>query len=86
VLQVFKECHLSDGSGNFFELSLVGCKCIGAYVWNKRNQNRIIKFVASDLILLFKLANWLDAMFLKCRLAGYGKKSVRRMIEGSSGS
>ncbi|XP_062157875.1 phosphoethanolamine N-methyltransferase 2-like isoform X4 [Alnus glutinosa] len=39
--KVFKECHLSDGSGNSFELSLVGCKCIGAYVRNKKNQNQI---------------------------------------------
>jgi phosphoethanolamine N-methyltransferase len=55
VLQVFKECHLSDGSGNSFELSLVGCKCIGAYVRNKKNQNQVIQLVASDLILLHKL-------------------------------
>ncbi|XP_058192329.1 phosphomethylethanolamine N-methyltransferase-like isoform X1 [Rhododendron vialii] len=39
--KVFKECHLCDGSGNSFELSLVGCKCIGAYVRNKKNQNQI---------------------------------------------
>ncbi|GMY23964.1 phosphoethanolamine N-methyltransferase 1-like isoform X1 [Fagus crenata] len=39
--KIFKECHLHDGSGNSFELSLVGCKCIGAYVRNKRNQNQI---------------------------------------------
>ncbi|KAG5522518.1 hypothetical protein RHGRI_034622 [Rhododendron griersonianum] len=39
--KVFKECHLRDGSGNSFELSLVGCKCIGAYVRNKKNQNQI---------------------------------------------
>ncbi|KAK3032115.1 hypothetical protein RJ639_037419 [Escallonia herrerae] len=39
--KVFKDCHLRDGSGNTFELSLVGCKCIGAYVRNKKNQNQI---------------------------------------------
>ncbi|XP_040996535.1 phosphomethylethanolamine N-methyltransferase-like [Juglans microcarpa x Juglans regia] len=39
--KVFKECHLRDGKGNSFELSLVGCKCIGAYVRNKKNQNQI---------------------------------------------
>lgn len=39
--KVFKECHMSDSSGNSFELSLVGCKCIGAYVRNKKNQNQI---------------------------------------------
>ncbi|RZC14167.1 Phosphoethanolamine N-methyltransferase isoform C [Glycine soja] len=39
--KVFKECHMSDNTGNSFELSLVGCKCIGAYVRNKKNQNQI---------------------------------------------
>ncbi|KAK3022925.1 hypothetical protein RJ639_047147 [Escallonia herrerae] len=39
--KVFKDCHMLDGSGNTFELSLVGCKCIGAYVRNKKNQNQI---------------------------------------------
>ncbi|KAK2975455.1 hypothetical protein RJ640_007801 [Escallonia rubra] len=39
--KVFKDCHMRDGSGNTFELSLVGCKCIGAYVRNKKNQNQI---------------------------------------------
>lgn len=32
---------MPDSSGNFFELSLVSCKCIGAYVRNKKNQNQI---------------------------------------------
>ncbi|XP_010274723.1 PREDICTED: phosphomethylethanolamine N-methyltransferase-like [Nelumbo nucifera] len=39
--KIFKECHLDDGSGNSFELCLLGCKCIGAYVRNKRNQNQV---------------------------------------------
>ncbi|KAI5330539.1 PREDICTED: phosphoethanolamine [Prunus dulcis] len=39
--KVFKQCHMHDDFGNFFELSLVGCKCIGAYVRNKKNQNQI---------------------------------------------
>ena len=39
--KVFKECHMNDESGNSFEPSLVGCKCIGAYVRNKKNQNQI---------------------------------------------
>ncbi|XP_010263678.1 PREDICTED: phosphoethanolamine N-methyltransferase-like [Nelumbo nucifera] len=39
--KVFKELHLDDRSGNSFELSLIGCKCIGAYVRNKKNQNQI---------------------------------------------
>ncbi|KAI5382486.1 phosphomethylethanolamine N-methyltransferase [Lathyrus oleraceus] len=39
--KLYKECQMSDSSGNSFELSLVGCKCIGAYVRNKKNQNQI---------------------------------------------
>ncbi|XP_059642006.1 phosphomethylethanolamine N-methyltransferase-like [Cornus florida] len=39
--KVFKECQMHDGFGNSFELSLVSCKCIGAYVRNKKNQNQI---------------------------------------------
>lgn len=39
--KIFKECQIRDGSGNSFELSLVCCKCIGAYVRNKKNQNQI---------------------------------------------
>ncbi|KAK4567517.1 hypothetical protein RGQ29_003338 [Quercus rubra] len=39
--KIFKESHVLDGSGNSFELSFVGCKCIGAYVRNKKNQNQI---------------------------------------------
>ncbi|KAK9067569.1 hypothetical protein SSX86_011680 [Deinandra increscens subsp. villosa] len=39
--KVFKECHTSDASGNSYELSLVGSKCIGAYVRSKKNQNQI---------------------------------------------
>lgn len=39
--KVFKECHLNAGDGKSFELSLIGCKCIGAYVKNKKNQNQI---------------------------------------------
>lgn len=34
---------MTDDTGNSFELSLVGCKCIGAYVRNKKNQNQVIK-------------------------------------------
>ncbi|XP_027341970.1 phosphoethanolamine N-methyltransferase-like isoform X2 [Abrus precatorius] len=39
--KVFKESNMSDDTANSFELSLVGCKCIGAYVRNKKNQNQI---------------------------------------------
>ncbi|RLM98711.1 phosphomethylethanolamine N-methyltransferase-like [Panicum miliaceum] len=39
--KVFKEGHSYDKNGNSFELSLVTCKCIGAYVKNKKNQNQI---------------------------------------------
>ncbi|KAF8407635.1 hypothetical protein HHK36_006768 [Tetracentron sinense] len=30
--KVFKECMMRDDSGNSFELSLISCKCIGAYI------------------------------------------------------
>jgi len=43
VMQVFQECQTRDASGNSFELSMVGCKCIGAYVKNKKNQNQVPK-------------------------------------------
>lgn len=50
--KVFKECHTTDASGNSYELSLTGSKCIGAYVRNKKNQNQICwiwqKVVNSD--------------------------------------
>lgn len=39
--KVFKECHTYDEQGNSYELSLHTCKCIGAYVKNKKNQNQI---------------------------------------------
>eukprot|EP00268_Persea_americana_P064537 TRINITY_DN850_c0_g1_i2.p1 TRINITY_DN850_c0_g1~~TRINITY_DN850_c0_g1_i2.p1 ORF type:complete len:491 (-),score=107.70 TRINITY_DN850_c0_g1_i2:232-1704(-) len=39
--KVFKDCHMQNGSGTSFELSLTGFKCIGAYVRNKKNQNQI---------------------------------------------
>ncbi|XP_062232050.1 phosphoethanolamine N-methyltransferase 1 [Phragmites australis] len=39
--KVFKECHSYNQHGDSFELSLVTCKCIGAYVKNKKNQNQI---------------------------------------------
>nr|CAB3460814.1 unnamed protein product [Digitaria exilis] len=39
--KVFKEGHSYDKDGDSFELSLVTCKCIGAYVKNKKNQNQI---------------------------------------------
>lgn len=39
--KLFKECHEADGEGNSFELTLLTCKCIRAYVKNKKNQNQI---------------------------------------------
>lgn len=39
--KVFKESHFRDEAGNSFELELIGSKCIGAYVRNKKNQNQI---------------------------------------------
>ncbi|KAJ0989214.1 hypothetical protein J5N97_007570 [Dioscorea zingiberensis] len=39
--QVFKNCHTGNISSDSFELSLITCKCIGAYARNKKNQNQI---------------------------------------------
>ncbi|KAE8683324.1 Phosphoethanolamine N-methyltransferase 3 [Hibiscus syriacus] len=39
--QVFTECQATDDSGNSFKLSLVGFKCISAYVKHQRDQNQI---------------------------------------------
>ncbi|CAF2100734.1 unnamed protein product, partial [Brassica napus] len=39
--KVFQECVTRDAAGNSFELSMIGQKCIGAYVKNKKNQNQI---------------------------------------------
>uniref|UniRef100_A0A1J3JVT4 phosphoethanolamine N-methyltransferase n=1 Tax=Noccaea caerulescens TaxID=107243 RepID=A0A1J3JVT4_NOCCA len=39
--KVFQECQTRDAAGNSFELSMIGCKCIGAYVKSKKNQNQI---------------------------------------------
>ncbi|GLT45485.1 hypothetical protein SLA2020_193140 [Shorea laevis] len=65
--KVFKECHANDDLGNSFELSLVGCKCIGAYVRNKKNQNQICwtwQKVASDNDRGFQC--FLDTVQYKC--------------------
>ncbi|PSR96525.1 Phosphomethylethanolamine N-methyltransferase [Actinidia chinensis var. chinensis] len=65
--KVFKECLLRDSSGNSFELSLVGCKCIGAYVRNKKNQNQICwiwQKVSSENDRTFQL--FLDNVQYKC--------------------
>uniref|UniRef100_A0A0E0L5B8 phosphoethanolamine N-methyltransferase n=1 Tax=Oryza punctata TaxID=4537 RepID=A0A0E0L5B8_ORYPU len=40
-LKVFKECHSYDKDGGSYELSLETCKCIGAYVKSKKNQNQV---------------------------------------------
>lgn len=42
-MQVFQECQTRDAAGNSFELSMIGCKCIGAYVKSKKNQNQANK-------------------------------------------
>ncbi|EOA36459.1 hypothetical protein CARUB_v10011038mg [Capsella rubella] len=39
--KVFKQCQTGEASGKSFELSMVGFKCIGDYVNNKKNQNQI---------------------------------------------
>ncbi|CAI0380583.1 unnamed protein product [Linum tenue] len=41
--KVFMESHMHDDAGNPYELSFIGCKCIGAYVRNKKNQNQKVQ-------------------------------------------
>ncbi len=40
ALQVFEQAHVQE-DGTFYEFELVGCKCVGTYVRNKRNQNQV---------------------------------------------
>lgn len=39
--EIFKECRTYDTEGNTYELTQLTCKCVGAYVRNKKNQNQI---------------------------------------------
>ncbi|CAN1856400.1 Phosphoethanolamine N-methyltransferase [Linum perenne] len=39
--KVFMGSRMQDESGDSYELSLIGCKCIGAYVRSKKIQNQI---------------------------------------------
>ncbi|EPS69227.1 hypothetical protein M569_05544 [Genlisea aurea] len=46
--EVFKDCHLQDGSGDSYLLSLIGCKCLGAYVKIKRERNQAIAYCSTS--------------------------------------
>lgn len=51
ILQVFEQTHVEEADGSSYEFELVGCKCVGTYVRNKRNQNQVCwlwKKVPSD--------------------------------------
>jgi len=39
--KVFEQAHFEEDNGGYSEFRLVGCKCVGAYVRNKRNQNQV---------------------------------------------
>ena len=43
-MQIFQESQARDASGKSFELTMVGCKCIVAYVKNKKNQNQVTNY------------------------------------------
>ncbi|GAA0185907.1 methyltransferase [Lithospermum erythrorhizon] len=65
--KIFKECFWQDDYGKSYELSLIGCKCIGAYVKNKKNQNQICwiwKKVSSEDDKGFQ--RFLDTVQYKC--------------------
>lgn len=90
-MQLFKECNMTDDSGNSFELSLVGCKCIGAYVRNKKNQNQVIKldfhfFYLFSLTLAYPIDSQYVYNTITVRFAGYGRKLGHNMIGDSSSS
>jgi len=55
---------MTDNTGNSFELSLIGCKCIGAYVRNKKNQNQVIILGFDFLILSLISAYPIDCLYL----------------------
>ncbi|KAG0590208.1 hypothetical protein M758_1G079200 [Ceratodon purpureus] len=49
--KIFEQTHVEEADGSFYEFELVGCKCVGTYVRNKRNQNQVCwlwKKVPSD--------------------------------------
>ncbi|KAG6424636.1 hypothetical protein SASPL_115054 [Salvia splendens] len=77
LLQVFIECDSADNSGNSFELYLIGCKCIGAYVKNKKNQNQVTIFAGFGKKVTLdndrKFQKFLDTVQYKCSgiLQGY---------------
>ena len=54
---------MNDDSGNSFELSLVGCKCIGAYVRNKKNQNQASKWSSYCCHLQFLFIQLTDIFY-----------------------
>lgn len=47
---------MNDDVGNSYELSLVSCKCVGAYVRSKKNQNQVIGLFMFLATLLWYLS------------------------------
>lgn len=41
--QVFEQTHVEEADGSFYKFELVGFKCVGTYVRNKKNQNQVCK-------------------------------------------
>lgn len=41
--QVFEQTHVEEADGSFYKFELVGFKCVGTYVRNKKNQNQVRK-------------------------------------------
>lgn len=41
--QVFEQTHAEEADGSFYKFELVGFKCVGTYVRNKKNQNQVRK-------------------------------------------
>lgn len=97
-MQVFKNCHAHNSGSDSFELSLITCKCIGAYARNKKNQNQV--FLQSNYWIPNRL-NYCSSVKFNCiqyffsgifsnwttllfRYAGCSKRSDQLMIGDSN--
>ncbi|XP_047330878.1 phosphomethylethanolamine N-methyltransferase-like [Impatiens glandulifera] len=78
--KVFKECHVGDNSGNCFELSLVGCKCIGAYVKSKKNQNQV-KIKLFTILLFHHLAFLVQICWLWQKISSYNDRGFQKFLD-----
>lgn len=69
---------MREESGDSYELSLIGCKCIGAYVRSKKNQNQVRYLMKCYLLVLIYQFNILNCeyVFLDADLLDMEKSSI----------